>query len=65
MINTQQETEKIIHLLKTGQIEWDSKYQGEGYTIYIAEYDNTANLEDNLLYAETEIKAQFYHQPQE
>ena len=64
-INIDQKTEKIINLLRTGQIEWNSQYQGEGYTIYISEYDNTASLEDNLSYAEVEIKHQLYHQPQE
>lgn len=65
MINIDQETAKIIHLLKTEKIEWGSKYEGEGYTIYISEYDQTAKFEDNLMYAEDEITAQLYHQPQE
>jgi hypothetical protein len=65
MVNRQQETQKILNLLRTEKIEWGSKYEEEGYTIYIPIYDNTATLEDNLQYAGEEINAQIYHQPQE
>ena len=65
MINRLQETQRILSLLKNEEIEWGSKYEEQGYTIYIPIYDNTATLEDNLQYAGEEINAQIYHQPQE